>query len=194
VPFQRKGKVFLIAFGGHGNKGSNEVQVLYIPPSEYLTPASPPRSSSSGLAAELSESRGSAAAAAASVVPYSSLRGAGIPCACVKVSKTQQQLPVIDHHNHHHHSSPFQAMEDMSISGLIPLRKRFSLMHTTAAAKETSIRRQDASSKSMEGSSSVMSTPSQDSKVSIALTEIGYEEVMGVHQWLLLLAERRRLV
>jgi hypothetical protein len=101
---------------------------------------------------------------------------------------------VIDHHNHHHHSSPFQAMEDMSISGLIPLRKRFSLMHTTAAAKETSIRRQDASSKSMEGSSSVMSTPSQDSKVSSALTEIGYEEVMGVHQWLLLLAERRRLV
>jgi hypothetical protein len=96
----------------------------------------------------LSESRGSAAAAAASVVPYSSLRGAGIPCACVKVSKTQQQLPVIDHHNHHHHSSPFQAMEDMSISGLIPLRKRFSLMHTgAAAAKETSIRRRDASSK-----------------------------------------------
>ncbi len=172
-----------------------QVQVLYIPPSEYLTPASPPRSSSSGLAAELSEGRGSAAAAAASVVPYSSLRGAGIPCACVKVSKTQQQLPVIDHHNHHHHSSPFQAMEDMSISGLIPLRKRFSLMHTgAAAAKETSIRRQDASSKSMEGSSSVMSTPSQDSKVSSALTEIGYEEVTGVHQWLLLLAERRRLV
>jgi hypothetical protein len=170
-----------------------QVQVLYIPPSEYLTPASPPRSSSSGLAAELSESRGSAAAA--SVVPYSSLRGAGIPCACVKVSKTQQQLPVIDHHNHHHHSSPFQAMEDMSISGLIPLRKRFSLMHTgAAAAKETSIRRRDASSKSMEGSLSVMSTPSQDSKVSSVLTEIGYEEVMGVHQWLLLLAERRRLV
>ncbi|CAK9191383.1 unnamed protein product [Sphagnum troendelagicum] len=66
VPFQRKGKVFLIAFGGHGNKASNEVQVLYIPPSEYFTPASPPRSSSSGLAAELSEGRGSAAAAAAS--------------------------------------------------------------------------------------------------------------------------------
>jgi len=167
-----------------------QVQVLYIPPSEYSTPASPPRSSSSGLAAELSESRGSAAAAAASVVPYSSLRGAGIPCACVKVSKTQQQLPVIDHH---HHSSPFRAMEDMSISGLIPLRKRFSLMHTAAgAAKETSIRQRDASSKSMEGSSSVMSTPSQDSKVGSALTEIGYEEVMGVHQWLLLLAERRR--
>ncbi|CAM6044702.1 unnamed protein product [Sphagnum compactum] len=58
VPFQRKGKVFLIAFGGHGNKASNEVQVLYIPPSEYLTPSSPPRTSSSGLAAELSESRG----------------------------------------------------------------------------------------------------------------------------------------
>ncbi|KAH9575737.1 hypothetical protein CY35_01G126600 [Sphagnum magellanicum] len=166
VPFQRKGKIFLIAFGGYGNKASNEVQVLYIPPSEYSTPASPPRSSSSGLAAELSESRGSAAAAAASVVPYSSLRGAGIPCACVKVSKTQQQLPVIDHH---HHSSPFRAMEDMSISGLIPLRKRFSLMHTAAgAAKETSIRQRDASSKSMEGSSSVMSTPSQDSKVSEA--------------------------
>ncbi|CAK9192802.1 unnamed protein product [Sphagnum troendelagicum] len=180
VPFQRKGKVFLIAFGGHGNKASNEVQVLYIPPSEYLTPASPPRSSSSGLAAELSESRGSAGAAAASVVPYSSLRGAGIPCACVKVSKTQQQLPVIDHHNHHHHSSPFQAMEDMSISGLIPLRKRFSLMHTAAAAaKETSIRRRDASSKSMEGSSSVMSTPSQDSKSSLEAMVFDSSEQTG---------------
>jgi hypothetical protein len=29
VPFQRKGKVFLIAFGGHGNKGSNEV-ILFL--------------------------------------------------------------------------------------------------------------------------------------------------------------------